>query len=42
MCRRRCLLAGGAIIVAAGIFIFLREQATAPPGRPPVPPEPHA
>ena len=36
------LLIGGAIIVAAGIFIFLREQATAPPDRPPVPPEPHA
>jgi drug/metabolite transporter (DMT)-like permease len=36
------LLAGAAIIMAAGIFIFLREQATAPPDRPPVPPEPHA
>ena len=36
------LLVGAAIIVAAGIFIFLREQATAPPDRPPVPPEPHA
>lgn len=36
------LLVGAASIVAAGIFIFLREQATAPPDRPPVPPEPHA
>ena len=38
-CRQRPTLIGAAIIVAAGLFIFFREQKLSLPSEPEMPPE---